>query len=596
MLKALKLLAVSLAAVLACAAGAGAVTVDMKQATHTDPWEVVPTPDGGVWFADKGSLLTHVSADGNIFIYLSSFYAFGIGPSMVSDPTGVTWSAGTGLDKAIARTDAVGAITYSGALPFAAMPYKVAWGPDNALWFTEWNPSPSTTAYRDRIGRRAADGTITDYGGLSAGAQASTLITGPDGNLWFLEPGISSIGRITPSGVVTEFPLPAGMTLAYGRGREMTFGPGGDLYFLIPGAIARMTSAGVVTGTINGGLADFDPNAVAYGKDGNLWVTECTANTVTRVSPSGVATRAPEGTFPTRACPMGITANADGVPWLYEWNTGRAGRLLFSSPLATTDDPTDVDTTAAALNGTAAPRGVATTVHFEYGTTSTYGRATPGQSIGDGDDTASITARPTDLQPSTTYHYRLVASSVIGTTTGADHTVTTSAVPPPAPPPPPADRDGDGYPVTVDCDDLSAAIHPGANDKPGDRIDQDCSGADAAYQRFQPHADAAWKTVHGRIVFTRLTIDEMPAGSSLKLTCTGPGCDARAYSATVSKSTRHLDVSARLKKAKLRKGATIELQLSRPGYITTVVRWTIGPPPRVTILCVPPGATKAKAC
>ena len=45
------------------------------------------------------------------------------------------------------------------------------------------------------------------------------------------------------------------------------------------------------------------------------------------------------------------------------------------------------------------------------------------------------------------------------------------------------DADGDGEDNQAcggsDCDDSSAAVHPGATDVPGDGIDQDCSGADA---------------------------------------------------------------------------------------------------------------------
>src|SRR5439155_25862858 len=32
------------------------------------------------------------------------------------------------------------------------------------------------------------------------------IAAGPDGNLWFTEPAPNRIGRITPAGVVTEFP------------------------------------------------------------------------------------------------------------------------------------------------------------------------------------------------------------------------------------------------------------------------------------------------------------------------------------------------------------------------------------------------------
>jgi hypothetical protein len=395
---------------------------------------------------------------------------------------------------------------------------------------------------------------------------------------------------------VTEFPLPATVQLSRNIGGEMTFGPGGDLYFVVDNGIARMTTTGSLVGVMDSGLPDFGADGIAYGRDGNLWATECAPNTVTRISPEGVFTRAATGTFPKGACPRGITTTPDGTPWLYEFNTNRAGHVVFDSPLATTDDPTEVDPTAADLNGEATPRGSATTVHFEYGATSAYGRTTADQAIGGGDAGVSVTARPTDLQPSSTYHYRLVVKSVISTVYGADQTVTTAATPPPPPPPLPVDHDGDGFAQAVDCDDLSAAIHPGAYDKPGDRVDQDCSGADSTFRRFQPHADAGWRTVHGRIVFTHMVIDAMPAGSSLKIACSGKGCMKRGYSATIAKPVKRLDVTKRLKGARLGKGATIELTLSRPGYVTTIVRWTIGPPPKVTTLCLPPGAKKPTAC
>ena len=40
------------------------------------------------------------------------------------------------------------------------------------------------------------------------------------------------------------------------------------------------------------------------------------------------------------------------------------------------------------------------------------------------------------------------------------------------------DRDGDGVDKPLDCDDLDATTRPGAFDRPGDGVDQDCDGAD----------------------------------------------------------------------------------------------------------------------
>ncbi len=42
-----------------------------------------------------------------------------------------------------------------------------------------------------------------------------------------------------------------------------------------------------------------------------------------------------------------------------------------------------------------------------------------------------------------------------------------------------ADSDRDGSTLAQDCDDLRPDVHPGANDLPGDGVDQDCSGVDA---------------------------------------------------------------------------------------------------------------------
>ena len=45
---------------------------------------------------------------------------------------------------------------------------------------------------------------------MPTGKTAAAITTGPDGNLWFTSGGnnCASIGRITPSGEITEFDLP----------------------------------------------------------------------------------------------------------------------------------------------------------------------------------------------------------------------------------------------------------------------------------------------------------------------------------------------------------------------------------------------------
>lgn len=85
----------------------------------------------------------------------------------------------------------------------------VTTGPDGNLWFTE------TTA--NKIGRMTPASTFTEFSIPSSPSSPIGITAGPDGNLWFTESdlglaggsyGLGKIGRITPKGVITEFPLP----------------------------------------------------------------------------------------------------------------------------------------------------------------------------------------------------------------------------------------------------------------------------------------------------------------------------------------------------------------------------------------------------
>src|SRR5258706_5512363 len=54
--------------------------------------------------------------------------------------------------------------------------------------------------------------------------------------------------------------------------------------------------------------------------------------------------------------------------------------------------------------------------------------------------------------------------------------------------PTPADRDGDGAPADIDCDDNDPTRYPGAEDPYGDGIDQNCDGVDGWRDQKQQRA------------------------------------------------------------------------------------------------------------
>jgi hypothetical protein len=79
---------------------------------------------------------------------------------------------------------------------------------------------------------------------------------------------------------------------------------------------------------------------------------------------------------------------------------------------------------SAELTARIDPNGADTTYRFEYGTTSSYGASVPAPAgdAGAGRSDVSVSQLVGGLSADTTYHWRVVASSVGGTVAGVDHT------------------------------------------------------------------------------------------------------------------------------------------------------------------------------
>ena len=93
-------------------------------------------------------------------------------------------------------------------------------------------------------------------------------------------------------------------------------------------------------------------------------------------------------------------------------------------PVVTTNPATNVVSSSATLNGSLDPHGLTTNVHFQYGTTTSYGSTTANQSK-TGNTYQNVTANVASLSTGTTYHFRMVATNSAGTRYGGDRTFTT---------------------------------------------------------------------------------------------------------------------------------------------------------------------------
>lgn len=96
-------------------------------------------------------------------------------------------------------------------------------------------------------------------------------------------------------------------------------------------------------------------------------------------------------------------------------------------PQATTGSAKDIGRTDATLVATVTPRGAATSVRFDLGTSGSYGLQSSSKDAGAGTDPVAIEIPVQGLTPNTTYHFRVVATSDGGTVNGADATFRTAA-------------------------------------------------------------------------------------------------------------------------------------------------------------------------
>lgn len=188
------------------------------------PFGVVGAPDGNLWVTEVTfSQLGRVTTAGSGLTEFSS----GITPGnrvaqIIVGPDNQLWFTevfGKFLGKA--GTDGTSIEFSSGS----RTPNALAAGPDGNIWFTELGNGGGDNA---QIGRMSTSGAaLVEFNtGLTVGTTLGGIVAGSDGNLWFTEPSASKIGRITPTGTITEFSLSAGANPG-----GITSGPDGNIWF-----------------------------------------------------------------------------------------------------------------------------------------------------------------------------------------------------------------------------------------------------------------------------------------------------------------------------------------------------------------------------
>ncbi len=241
--------------------------------------------------------------------------------------------------------------------PVTGYPGEITSGPDGNLWFTLQTYTESTTELA--IGRMTLDGQFTSFtvstdSNPDIFSSLEAITGGPDGNVWFTRSTsdyAGSINKITPTGQITEYSLDH--PIDDGSLSGITAGPDGSVWFTFTtvlgdpydypqqqiGKIGRITPHGrmtefplhLVPPTSQKPPGEYDsPHPQTFeavdittGPDGNLWFTETAtySNRIGRITPGGDIT---DFLAPSIDRPQYITAGADGNLW-FSFRTESAG-------------------------------------------------------------------------------------------------------------------------------------------------------------------------------------------------------------------------------------------------------------------------------
>ncbi len=171
---------------------------------------------------------------------------------------------------------------------------------------------------------------------LSPGSNPPRITAGADGNLWFTAQQ-KGIGRITPSGSISEFPMPN--TYPW----QIRSAPDGNLWYSAAFEIGKVTLSGTRSRfQLNGPIED-----IAVDRNGNIWFLADSFFFFGAVVPQYVGRMTPAGVIAEFQLPPSsiilsseITSAPDGTVWFTEYFGSKIGRITTDDVVSEFGTPT----------------------------------------------------------------------------------------------------------------------------------------------------------------------------------------------------------------------------------------------------------------
>jgi hypothetical protein len=203
-------------------------------------------------------------------------------------------------------------------------------------------------------------------------------------------------------------------------GLDMTFTTSGSAPTATTGAASGVSTTGAtLKGTVN---AKNDSTTVTfeYGLDTNYGSTVTAAQSPVTGTNNTAVSKVLTGLTSNTTYHYRVKAqNSFGTTY----GADRTFFTVSAQPTATTQAATNIGTTTATLNGLVNANNISTTVTFQFGPDTNYGRtAAAAQSPVTGSGDTPVSADITNLTPNTLYHFRVLAENSSGTAYGADLT------------------------------------------------------------------------------------------------------------------------------------------------------------------------------
>gem|GEM_PF-605973 len=418
-------------------AGAGSVSVDVDQQVGelqpetTYHYRLVVTNANGTAYGEDRAFRTSHSA----YQFQSSIGTGGTGPGQLDGPWGLDTDAQGNLWVADRYNDRVQKFSPKGeylgqfggfgtADGLLNEPLDVAVTANGDIWVTDSGNNrvqkfDSTGKYLMKFGSSGTDdGQFTEPWGIDVAA---------NGNVWVADARYHRIQQFNQLGgfisKVNEFQAPRGIAID----------PDSHLWVTDNTAhrIEELSSSGTklsqfgVKGTSDGQFEE--PQAIDVKPSGDLLVVDRHNDNVQQFTPDGEYV----GQFGAGQLndPRGVVTSPGGVAYVSNTVNDRIEIWRQPIPLATTGGLSELSPTGATITGAVNPRGVATTYRFEYGKTTSYGTKVPvpNGSVGAGTADVAVSQAIKGLEPSTTYHYRLVAVNANGLVYGQDKVLVTDS-------------------------------------------------------------------------------------------------------------------------------------------------------------------------